>query len=107
VYDVAVDVRRGSPTFGKWIGVYLSEENKRQLWVPVGFAHGICAMSDYAILNYKCTDYYNPYSAQSIRWNDPAIGIDWPLKDVLISKKDELAPFLENIPRSSLPPYEG
>lgn len=88
VFDVAVDIRVGSPTFGRWHGVTLSGENKRQLWVPVGFAHGFCVTGDTALFVYKCTDYYAPQSEVTIRWDDPAIGIDWPLKDPELSEKD-------------------
>ncbi|EGR1049370.1 dTDP-4-dehydrorhamnose 3,5-epimerase [Vibrio cholerae] len=79
VFDVAVDIRKDSPTFGKWVGVYLSAENKRQLWVPEGFAHGFYVTSDEAEFVYKCTDYYNPTAEISLRWDDPDIGIEWPL----------------------------
>ncbi|GGO63639.1 dTDP-4-dehydrorhamnose 3,5-epimerase [Bowmanella pacifica] len=91
VYDVAVDVRRNSATFGQWVGVYLSEQNKRQLWVPAGFAHGFYVTSDHAEFVYKCTDYYHPESEVSIRYDDPALQIDWPLLDgidVSLSGKD-------------------
>lgn len=79
VFDVAVDIRKGSPTFGQWVGEYLSAENKRQLWVPEGFAHGFYVTSDEAEFVYKCTDYYNPDAEFSIHWEDPEIGIEWPL----------------------------
>lgn len=78
-FDVAVDIRKSSPTFGRWVGVELSESNHRQLWVPVGFAHGFVATSDSADFLYKATDYYAPEHERCIAWNDPAIGIDWPL----------------------------
>ena len=81
VFDVAVDIRRSSPTFGQWVGVLLSAENKRQLWVPEGFAHGFYVTTETAEFVYKCTDYYNPSVEQSIRWNDPDLGIQWPLVD--------------------------
>ncbi|MGR5287458.1 dTDP-4-dehydrorhamnose 3,5-epimerase [Vibrio maritimus] len=91
VFDVAVDVRKDSSTFGHWVGVYLSAENKRQLWIPEGFAHGFYVISDEAEFVYKCTDYYNPSYEHSIIWDDKAIGIEWPL-DVapLLSQKDML-----------------
>lgn len=98
VFDVAVDVRKDSPTFGQWVGVWLSAENKRQLWVPEGFAHGFYVTSEEAEFVYKCTDYYNPTAEHSIIWNDPEIGIEWPLKDeveVLLSEKDAKAPLLK------------
>lgn len=90
VFDVAVDIRKGSPTFGKWIGVYLSAENNRQLWIPEGFAHGFYVTSDEAEFVYKCTDYYNPKAEVSIAWNDSSINIEWPLEDEpLLSTKDQ------------------
>ncbi len=90
IYDVVVDVRRSSPTFGKWEGVTLSAENKRQLWVPVGFAHGFVVTSDYAEVLYKTTDYWAPEHERSISWNDPALAIDWPLDgEPLLSAKDK------------------
>lgn len=79
VFDVAVDMRKNSPTFGQWVGEILSEENKRQLWVPEGFAHGFYVMSEEAEFVYKCTDYYNPSAEHSLIWNDETVGIDWPL----------------------------
>ena len=85
VFDVAVDIRKGSPTFGKWVGEILSGENKKQMWVPAGFAHGFVTLSDSAELLYKVTDYYSPAHERCIAWNDPAIGINWP---------DNLAPLL-------------
>jgi dTDP-4-dehydrorhamnose 3,5-epimerase len=89
IFDVAVDIRRASPTFGQWVGVTLSAENKRMAWVPPGFAHGFCVTSDYAEVLYKATDYYAPEHERSILWNDPAIGVDWPLAgEPLLSEKD-------------------
>lgn len=90
VYDVAVDVRRSSAHFGQWVGVELSAENKRMLWVPPGFAHGFLTLSESADFQYKCTDYYAPEWERSILWNDPAIGIDWPLDGIepALSAKD-------------------
>lgn len=90
VFDVAVDIRKGSPTFGQWVGVYLSAENKRQLWVPEGFAHGFYVTSDEAEFVYKCTDYYNPKAEVSISWDDKELNINWPLVDEpVLSNKDE------------------
>lgn len=92
VFDVAVDLRKRSPDFGKWVGVILSSENKRMLWVPPGFAHGFYVMSDEAEFVYKCTDYYAPEYECSIKWNDPQISIDWPLvngQEPSLSVKDE------------------
>lgn len=95
VYDVAVDLRRSSPTFGKWFGAVLSEENRRQLWVPAGFAHGFLVTSDSADFLYKTTDYYAPEHERSIAWNDPAIGIEWPLTGApVLSAKDSKAGLL-------------
>lgn len=89
VFDVAVDLRRYSPTFGKWVGEVLSAQNKRQLWVPEGFAHGFYVLSDSAEFVYKCTDYYNPGAEHSLLWNDAAVGIDWPLDgEPALSDKD-------------------
>ncbi|WP_444898257.1 dTDP-4-dehydrorhamnose 3,5-epimerase [Microbulbifer sp. EKSA008] len=91
VYDVAVDLRRSSPTFGQWVGVYLSAENKRQLWVPEGFAHGFYVTSENAEFIYKCTDYYAPEYEQSLLWNDQDLNIDWPLIEGIqpqLSEKD-------------------
>jgi dTDP-4-dehydrorhamnose 3,5-epimerase len=91
VFDVAVDIRRSSPTFGKWVGVHLSEENKRMFWLPPGFAHGFLVLSESADFLYKATDFYAPEHERTILWNDPAIGIEWPLAgDVVISAKDKL-----------------
>lgn len=97
VFDVAVDIRKGSITFGQWVGVYLSAENKRQLWVPDGFAHGFYVTSREAEFVYKCTDYYNPNAEVSISWDDPNIGIEWPL-DVTpsLSDKDKLGLLLHD-----------
>ncbi len=105
VFDVVVDIRRGSPTFGRWYGAYLSVDNKRQLWIPQGFAHGFCVTSEAALFAYKCTDYYNPETEGSIRWDDPEIGIDWPLADVSLSGKDAEAPALRELPEDRLPVY--
>lgn len=91
VYDVAVDVRRSSPNFGKWVGVHLSAENKRQMWVPEGFAHGFLVLSEYAEFLYKTTDYYAPAHERCIRWDDPQLAIDWPLGELVpqLSAKDQ------------------
>ncbi len=92
VYDVAVDIRPDSPSFGQWEGVILSEENKRQFWVPPGFAHGFVVLSDTADFEYKCTDYYDPADEGSLIWNDPAMAITWPLDNPTLSDKDSKAP---------------
>ncbi|CAL80613.1 dTDP-4,deoxyrhamnose 3,5 epimerase [Bradyrhizobium sp. ORS 278] len=94
VLDVAVDVRVGSPNFGKHVAVELSEENRRQLWVPRGFAHGFVVLSESADFFYKCDDYYSPKDEMSVRWNDPAIGIDWGVPEPKLSPKDAEAPLL-------------
>ena len=94
VYDVAVDIRRSSPTFGQWEGVILSEENKTQFWVPPGFAHGFAVLSDTADFEYKCTDYYDPSDEGSILWNDPSLNISWPIDNPILSDKDSSAPRL-------------
>lgn len=104
VYDVAVDVRKRSPTFGRWVGVELSEDNNRQLWIPPGFAHGFLVLSESADFVYKTTDYYAPEHERSIAWNDVAIGIDWPLGAAvspLLSAKDASAPLLAHADLSS------
>ena len=103
VFDVAVDVRRGSPTFGKWIGVELSGEAPRQMWIPPGFAHGFCVTSESADFWYKCTTPYAPEAECAIRWDDPAIGIAWPVAQPLLSAKDAAAPMLADAPL--LPAY--
>lgn len=99
VYDVAVDMRKNSPTFGQHVGVVLSAENKRQFWVPEGFAHGFYVMSDSADFVYKCTDYYAPKHDRGLRWNDPELNINWPLvngEQPTLSSKDSDAPLLKN-----------
>ena len=92
VFDVAVDIRHGSPTFGKWFGVELSQQNQWQMWVAPGLAHGFVVTSDIAHFHYKCTDYYCPEDEASIRWNDPVVDIDWPLAEPQLSAKDSVAP---------------
>ena len=95
VFDVAVDIRKQSPTFGRWVGVILSAENKRQMWVPEGFAHGFLVTSESAEFLYKTTDYYAPEHERSILWNDPAIGIEWPIEsEPTLSNKDNVAKLL-------------
>ncbi len=91
VFDVAVDIRKSSPTFGQWVGVHLSAENKRQLWIPEGFAHGFVTLSESAEFLYKTTDYYHRESEGAISWNDPDISIEWPVEGVLLSDKDKTA----------------
>jgi dTDP-4-dehydrorhamnose 3,5-epimerase len=103
IFDVAVDIRRGSPTFGKWFGIELSDANKLMLWVPPGFAHGFCAMEDGSDLVYKCTTLYDPPSDRAILWNDPEIGIEWPIEVPVLSGKDTKAPRLAEA--MALPTY--
>lgn len=105
VYDVAVDLRADSPTFGRYEGVTLSAENKRQFWIPPGFAHGFCVTSESALFAYKCTELYAPEHEFSVAWNDPDIGIPWPLAEPSLSPKDAAAPRLRDIPRNRLPPF--
>ena len=88
IFDVAVDVRRGSPHFGRWVGVHLTGEDGRALWIPPGFAHGFCAVSDVADVTYKCTGLYHPEDECGVMWNDPGIGIEWPVRDAIVSAKD-------------------
>ena len=97
VFDVAVDIRPGSPTFGRWVGDRLSGENLRQLWIPPGFAHGFCVLSEMVHLEYKCTDFYDASDEIAIAWNDPEIGIEWPLDDPTLSAKDAAAPRLADV----------
>lgn len=105
VFDVAVDIRCGSSNFGKWVGVNLSGDNHWQLWVPPGFAHGFCVLSETAYFTYKCTDVYTPSAEGGIAWNDPDIGIKWPLADVLLSEKDKVYPRLADISADKLPQF--
>jgi len=92
---VAVDIRIGSPSFGKWVGVEASVENRKEVYAPAGFARGFCVLSDYAEIQYKCTGFYSNKAESGILWNDPAIGIKWPVKEPILSKKDEIAQTLE------------
>ena len=105
VYDVAVDIRRGSPTFGKWEAVVLSAENKRQFWIPEGFAHGFAVLSERAVFSYLCTEVYLKEFDAGVRWNDAEIGVDWPIRAPNLSAKDESAPFLKDIAADRLPVY--
>ena len=105
IFDVAVDIRKGSPTFGRWVGVVLSAENKRQLYVPPGFAHGFCVPAEASEMEYKCTDFYAPEHEHGIVWNDPTVGIAWPVAHPLLSEKDSaFAPLTPD--RPDLPTYE-
>ena len=104
IWDVAVDIRRGSPTFGQWVGVTLSEENFKQIFIPAGFAHGFCVLSETAEITYKCSELYDPSDDRGIRWNDPDIGVAWPVTDPILSKKDTVQPFLKD---TETPPFPG
>lgn len=97
VFDVAVDIRPDSPTYGAWEGVILSEENKTQFWLPPGLAHGFVVLSDVADFEYKCTDYYNPANEGCLLWNDPALGIEWPLENPLLSEKDKIGKLFKEL----------
>jgi len=103
IYDVAVDIRHGSPMFGQWCGVELSAENHRQLYIPEGFAHGFIVLSESALFHYHCTTEYSPQYDAAIAWNDPDIGIDWPQEPSGISGKDSQAPLLKDVPVERLP----
>jgi dTDP-4-dehydrorhamnose 3,5-epimerase len=105
VFDIAVDIRLGSPTFRQWVGVHLSSANKHQLYIPPGFAHGFLVMSEEALFHYKCTVPYDAASERSIRWNDPKLAIEWPMHDVVLSDRDAVAPLLGEMPEAHLPTY--
>ncbi len=105
VFDVAVDIRVGSPTFGEWAGVSLSAENKRQFYVPPDFAHGFVVTSEAALFFYKCTEYYSPESEGTVLWDDPDIGVEWPMEAPTLSEKDKVAPLLSEAPEGLLPRY--
>ena len=103
VLDIAADIRPDSPTFRQWIAVSLTAENRRQLWIPEGYAHGFCTVSDRATISYQCTVPYDRAADASIRWNDGDLAIDWPVSKPLLSAKDERAPFLAEIDPARLP----
>jgi len=105
VFDVAVDVRVGSPTFGKWTGALLSDADHRQLWIPPGFAHGFCVTSESALFAYKCTAPYSAADEVGVRWDDPTLAISWPVREPLLSAKDKLLPRLADIDPARLPRY--
>jgi dTDP-4-dehydrorhamnose 3,5-epimerase len=107
VFDVAVDIRHGSPTFGHWTGVILSGDNHRQLYIAPGFAHGFCVLSETAQFLYKCTDFYAPGDEYGLRWDDPALDIEWPVTTRLLAEKDRHYPTLSTVPREHLPVFEG
>ncbi len=103
VFDVAVDIRAGSPTFGDWVGVALSAENRHQIYIPPGFAHGFAVASETALVLYKCTAFYAPNDEGSIRWDDPSLAIRWPIADPILAPKDASAPRLRELPPERLP----
>jgi len=105
VYDVAVDIRRGSPTFGRWAAAILSAENKRHFWIPEGFAHGFAVLSGFATFSYQCTALYDRAGDAAVRWDDAEIAVDWPLAAPQLSEKDANAPFLKDIAAQRLPVY--
>ncbi len=105
IYDVVIDIRRNSPTFGKWFGIELSDRNKRQLFVGHGLAHGFCVLSESALVTYKCTDFYDPSDEGGLLWSDPRVGVDWPLSEPLLSEKDRAYPTLDRIADEALPLY--
>jgi len=99
IFDVAVDIRWDSPTFSQWVGVRLSADNKKQFFIPVGFAHGFCVVSDVAEVHYKCTDYYSPSDERGIIWNDPQVAIEWPVEQPILSARDQQLPAFNQIER--------
>jgi dTDP-4-dehydrorhamnose 3,5-epimerase len=107
VYDVAVDIRRGSPTFGQYVGSLLTDENHHQFYIPAGFAHGYCVLSDRAVFQYKCTETYHPEDEYGIHWDDPDIAIDWPVNNPLLSEKDASLPMLKTVPPHHLPEFKA
>jgi len=107
IFDVIVDIRWGSPKFGQWTGINLSDENARQFYVPEGFAHGFCALSDVALVHYKCSEFYAPEGEGGILWCDASVGINWPISDPLLSDKDRTYPCLNDVPQNRLPSYES
>jgi dTDP-4-dehydrorhamnose 3,5-epimerase len=108
IFDVAVDIRRGSPTFGKWAGAVLSEANQHQLFIPGGFAHGFCVVSDAAEIQYKCSEFHDPRDDRGVRWDDPAFAIAWPVHgEPVLSAKDAAQPWLKDLGDDQLPVYAG
>jgi dTDP-4-dehydrorhamnose 3,5-epimerase len=103
IFDVAVDIRPGSATFGQWAGIHLSDKNRRQLYIPEGFAHGFCVLSDTARFSYKCSNFYAPEDEGGIIWSDPDIGIRWPVENPIISEKDKQYPKLSDLKHEQLP----
>ena len=107
VFDVTVDIRSGSPTFGQWVGIHLSGENRKQVFIPAGFAHGFCVLSETAHFLYKCSDLYAPDCEGGVLWSDPDIGIDWPVKEAILSEKDAKYPRLKDVKVDRLPRYRN
>jgi dTDP-4-dehydrorhamnose 3,5-epimerase len=105
IFDVVVDIRKGSPTWGQWFGVTLSSDNKRQVFIPDGYAHGFCVTSETALFAYKCSDYYLPEDEGGVRWDDPQIGIQWPVQSPILSDRDKNYTGLDAIPADRLPVY--
>lgn len=105
IFDVAVDLRQGSPTFGKWTGAGLSDENRRQMFIPEGFAHGFCVLSPFADVIYKCSSLYDPADDMGLLWDDPEVGIQWPVSAPVVSEKDKAHPRLKTMPEDRLPVY--
>jgi dTDP-4-dehydrorhamnose 3,5-epimerase len=103
IFDVVVDLRTDSATYGRWTGIHLSDQNRRQLFVPAGFAHGFCVLSKSAFFLYKCSDFYDPEDEGGLLWSDPDIGIEWPVADPIVSAKDQTLPRLADVDRSWLP----
>lgn len=104
-WDVAVDVRRGSPTFGRWVTQELTDASRRQLWIPPGFAHGFQALTDGVVFHYKCTDTYSPECERTVLWSDPALAIPWPISAAVVAPKDAAALLLERLPAEHLPTF--
>ena len=107
IFDAVVDIRRGSPRFGGWVGVRLSDREPRQLYIPEGFAHGFCVLSETALVSYKCSDFYYPDDEYGILWSDPSVGIKWPIAEPILSKKDGAYRELSKVPEDKLPVYKG
>jgi dTDP-4-dehydrorhamnose 3,5-epimerase len=106
IFDVVVDIRKGSPAFGRWFSEYLSDTNKKQIFIPEGFAHGFCVLSDTAIFQYKCSDFYAPECEGGILWSDPDLAINWPMEALVVSKKDAKFSYLKDIAEDILPSYK-
>lgn len=106
VYDVAVDIRQGSPTWGQWVGIYLNDQTHKQLYIPPGLLHGFCVISDTADFQYKCTDYFYPDDGLHVQWNDPQIGINWPIDQPELSQKDQQGKSLNQLTTAELHPYQ-